>query len=111
MATTRAQVRQIAPELGPAPDADIDAAIMEAVLVPNAFASKQDIAGAYLAAHIVSLWHPELSTGGAVADVSVGGVRTTYAQGAFGPNVLNTTRYGMRFLQLARSIGYNAVAL
>jgi hypothetical protein len=103
MAVMPAQVRAIAPEFrdsGKYPDADLQAAIDDATLEinPVAWGTMSDVGTKWLAAHKFAVAHPEASQTG-------GPVRLYETPGASDAGQLGTTRFGMEYTRLRRTIG------
>lgn len=109
MATTAADVLRIAPEFASlGVDTVISPAINDAVLELKAAAwgTLYDRATALLAAHFLSVYHPELYVHQElVQSETVGPVSRTYAVAAPSLANLSTSRFGVELKKLRRQLG------
>jgi hypothetical protein len=92
------------------PEAEVTAALADALVQvnPSAFGLRTDLAQALLAAHHLSMAHPDL-VAKIVQSESVGPISTTYATSSgsaasSGGSPLAETSYGRRYLLLLRQV-------
>lgn len=114
MSMTALQVlRHIAPEFASLSDDEVNFALeLAAQEVPESVWGNLTAQGrARLAAHRLSLSHPELSAGGVVASESVGSVSRSYAVTAGSDAELSSTQHGVEYARLRRLVGIGAMVI
>jgi len=110
VATVAADVRNIAPELRDVvavPDAEVTAAIADAVLELSAaqWGTVYDMATKWMAAHKLGVAHPELCQPAGTR------IRIYETPGSLEAGQLGSTRFGVEFVRLRRTMGFGLQVL
>lgn len=105
--------RLLAPEFASIPDEDVQGLLtLIEDEVPESRWGKWTAKGrALLAAHTASLARPELAEGGVVASQSAGGVSVSYAASAGDAGELSSSRHGVEFARLRRTVGLGGMII